>query len=76
MKVAVTALHQIVPERAKPVFIFFCRRSSGPVSYGYSELENNNQTAIITTPGVEFGVQTPNVEYSMSSIKNEMVQVN
>merc|ERR1719348_471235 len=46
-------------------------RSSGPVSYGYSELENNNSQCI----GIEgdMSLQTPNVEYSSTSIKKEIV---
>jgi len=43
-------------------------RSSGPVSYGYSELENNNEISI----SCEGGLQTPNVEYSSTSIKKEL----
>merc|ERR1719234_2728988 len=46
-------------------------RSSGPVSYGYSELENNNQLSL--TNSGEAGLQTPNVEFSSVSIKKEIL---
>jgi len=47
-------------------------RSSGPVSYGYSELENNNQVSM-TSSTCDMALQTPNVEYSSTSIKKEIV---
>lgn len=46
-------------------------RSSGPVSFGYSELENNNsgQASILT----DFASQTtPGVDRSVTSIRNEL----
>merc|ERR1719362_1700446 len=46
-------------------------RSSGPVSYGYSELENNNQLSLSNSG--EGGLQTPNVEFSSVSIKKEIL---
>merc|ERR1719500_2559384 len=46
-------------------------RSSGPVSYGYSELENNNQLSLSNSG--EGGLQTPNVEFSSISIKKEIL---
>jgi len=46
-------------------------RSSGPVSYGYSELENNNQLSLSNSG--EAGLQTPNVEFSSVSIKKEIL---
>lgn len=48
-------------------------RSSGPVSYGYSELENNNQASILTGHS-DFGGQTPNIDYTNTntSIQNEL----
>ena len=48
----------------------FCR-SSGPVSYGYSELENNNQVSLTSSMVGDISLQTPNVEYSSTSIKKE-----
>jgi hypothetical protein len=44
--------------------------SSGPISYGYSELENNNQMAsILSTPGgPDFGRQGD----KPSTLKNEL----
>merc|ERR1712002_251337 len=47
-------------------------RSSGPVSYGYTELENNNQVSM-TSSTCDMALQTPNVEYSSTSIKKEIV---
>ena len=47
-------------------------RSSGPVSFGYSELENNNQgqASIISA---DMGAQTtPGIERAPFSIKNEL----
>ena len=48
-------------------------RSSGPVSYGYSELENNNQSSMAGTMCGDMALQTPGVEYSSTSIKREIV---
>ena len=48
-------------------------RSSGPVSYGYSELENNNQMSMTSSQIGDVALQTPNVEYSSTSIKKEIV---
>ena len=48
-------------------------RSSGPVSYGYSELENNNQMSLTTSMVGDMSLQTPNVEYSSTSIKKEIL---
>merc|ERR1719431_278172 len=45
-------------------------RSSGPVSYGYTELENNNQVSM-TSSTCDMALQTPNVEYSSTSIKKQ-----
>jgi len=47
-------------------------RSSGPVSYGYTELENNNPVSM-TSSTCDMALQTPNVEYSSTSIKKEIV---
>eukprot|EP00092_Neocalanus_flemingeri_P028350 GFUD01030787.1.p1 GENE.GFUD01030787.1~~GFUD01030787.1.p1 ORF type:complete len:1108 (+),score=232.96 GFUD01030787.1:653-3976(+) len=47
-------------------------RSSGPVSYGYTELENNNQVSM-TSSTCDMALQTPNVEYSSTSIRKEIV---
>jgi len=49
-------------------------RSSGPVSYGYSELENNNQLiSISSTNTSETGLQTPNVEFHPpASVRKEI----
>ena len=51
--------------------IKFVCRSSGPVSYGYSELENNNQSSMASTMCGDMALQTPGVEYSSTSIKRE-----
>ena len=53
------------------ILLQFNCRSSGPVSYGYSELENNNQLSL--TNSGEGGLQTPNVEFSSVSIKKEIL---
>ena len=50
-----------------------CLRSSGPVSYGYSELENNNQMSMTSSMATDLSLQTPNVEYSSTSIKKEIL---
>jgi len=47
-------------------------RSSGPVSYGYTELENNNPVSM-TSSTCDMALQTPNIEYSSTSIKKEIV---
>ena len=54
-------------------FTKFVCRSSGPVSYGYSELENNNQSSMASTMCGDMALQTPGVEYSSTSIKREIV---
>ena len=49
----------------------FTFRSSGPVSFGYSELENNNahQASILT----DFASQTtPGVDRSSTTLRNEL----
>ena len=50
-----------------------CLRSSGPVSYGYSELENNNQMSLASSVVGDLSLQTPNVEYSSTSLKKEIL---
>jgi len=46
-------------------------RSSGPVSFGYSELENNNQQASILSADIA-AQTTPGIERAPFSIKNEL----
>jgi hypothetical protein len=46
-------------------------RSSGPVSFGYSELENNNATASIISADIA-AQTTPGIERAPFSIKNEL----
>ena len=43
------------------------------MSYGYSELENNNQVSMTSSQAGDMTLQTPNVEYSSTSIKKEIV---
>jgi len=48
-------------------------RSSGPVSFGYSELENNNHAASILT-SADFAVQTtPGIDRVNTSLKTELM---
>ena len=47
--------------------------SSGPVSFGYSELENNNQMSLASSVVGDLSLQTPNVEYSSTSLKKEIL---
>ena len=49
----------------------FCYRSSGPVSFGYSELENNTQQASILSADIA-AQTTPGIERAPFSIKNEL----
>ena len=49
----------------------FYNRSSGPVSFGYSELENNNQQASILSADIA-AQTTPGIERAPFSIKNEL----
>ena len=49
----------------------FYDRSSGPVSFGYSELENNNQQASILSADIA-AQTTPGIERAPFSIKNEL----
>ena len=52
--------------------IFF--RSSGPVSFGYSELENNNsQQASILTPGSEYAASAAGQDKANTTLKNELL---
>lgn len=48
-------------------------RSSGPVSYGYSELENNNPSSVTSAMVGDVSLQTPGLEYSAPSFKREIV---
>ena len=50
---------------------YFHYRSSGPVSFGYSELENNNQQASILSADIA-AQTTPGIERAPFSIKNEL----
>ena len=43
------------------------------MSYGYSELENNNQMSLTSSMVGDMSLQTPNVEYSSTSIKKEIL---
>ena len=43
------------------------------MSYGYSELENNNQMSLASSMVGDLSLQTPNVEYSSTSIKKEIL---
>jgi hypothetical protein len=48
-------------------------RSSGPVSFGYSELENNNQQASILS-SADFAAQTtPGIDRTNTSLKTELM---
>ena len=50
-----------------------CNRSSGPISFGYSELENNNNAASILT-SADFAVQTtPGIDRVNTSLKSELM---
>ena len=44
-------------------------RSSGPVSFGYTELENNNQSILSTDMGAQ---TTPGIEKAATSLRNEL----
>ena len=49
------------------------QRSSGPVSFGYSELENNNsQQASILTPASEYAGNTTGNEKGPTTLRNEL----
>ena len=50
-------------------------RSSGPVSFGYTELENNNQQASILSADIA-AQTTPGIERAPFSIKNELKVIN
>ena len=56
-----------------PTFDDFLLRSSGPVSYGYSELENNNPSSVTSGMVGDVSLQTPGLEYSAPSFKREIV---
>ena len=43
------------------------------MSYGYTELENNNQMSLASSMVADLSLQTPNVEYSSTSIKKEIL---
>ena len=48
-------------------------RSSGPVSYGYSELENNNPTSVTSGMVGDVSLQTPGIEFNAPPFKREIV---
>jgi hypothetical protein len=51
----------------------FSSRSSGPISFGYSELENNNQQASILS-SADFAAQTtPGIDRTNTSLKSELM---
>ena len=52
---------------------FPLHRSSGPVSYGYSELENNNPVSVTSAVAGDVSLQTPGIEFCPPSIKREIV---
>ena len=52
------------------IMFFFIFRSSGPVSFGYTELENNQQASILSA---DIAAQTtPGIERPPFSINNEL----
>ena len=48
------------------------KRSSGPVSFGYTELENNNQQGSIISQADIAAQNTPGIERGPFSIRSEI----